>query len=360
MHYIKLGPVRIPYQVIRKDGEKTLRIAGIRIPFSTFEKDNEKYYKIGPMTFRLPNRDNWTLSQSKANFLERDQLDQGKVETIARRIFKENLGYELNLQDPQTFNEKIFWLKLYHHDPLVTRCCDKFAVKGYVDEVLGPGYVIPTIQNWDRAEDIDFSALPERYVLKVNWSSGYNIIVQDPGQVQPELFRENIRHWMEPEQNSYYQTFNWGYKHMKPVVYAEEYVEQPNGQLFDYKFFCCNGKMKFLFIATDRHLEGKEKLTYDFYDADFHRLPLTYGGRGHSLHELEKPSRFEEMVALAEKLAKPFPFVRVDFYEVDGKLYVGEMTFYCGGGILPFDPPEWDKKLGDLICLPDLQANDQI
>ena len=228
------------------------------------------------------------------------------------------------------------------------------AVKDYVTEKLGPGYVIPTLQSWKSAEDMDLSQLPDQFVLKVNWSSGYNIIVKDKQQLDPEEVRKKVAHWMQPQQNSYYQTFNWGYKHMQPVVYAEEYMEQIDGQLYDYKFYCCNGKAQFLFIATDRHKEGK--LTYNFFDMDFNRLPFTYGGRGHEEH-LEKPAHFEEMVRCAELLAEPFPFVRVDFYEVGNTIYIGEMTFYSGGGILPFDPVEWDYKLGEYIPIPTQRKN---
>ncbi len=353
MHYIKLGPIRIPYQVNQSNGKKSLRIAGIRIPFSTYTDENKKYYQVGPITFHFPHQDKWMIDQRRSNFLDRDRMDQAQIEKTAREIFREKLGYELNLEEPKTLNEKIFWLKMYYHDPLITKCCDKFCVKEYVNEKLGPGYVIPTIASWERAEDIDFSALPDRYVLKVNWASGYNIIVSDPSQVQEEKFRQRIAHWMEPEQNSYFQAFNWGYKDMKPVVYAEAYMEQVDGQLYDYKFFCCNGKVKFLFIATNRQKGDKSKLTYDFYDADFNHLDFYYGGRGHSASPLPKPDRYEEMIRIAQILSEPFPFVRVDFYEVDGKLYVGEMTFYSGGGILQFDPPEWDRKMGDFIRLPE-------
>ena len=307
------------------------------------------YYKIFCFTLRLPFLDKFFITQSKSNFLMRDQLDDEKIKNIAVKIFEEKVGYTPDLVHPRSMNEKIFWMKLNYHDPLITTCCDRFAVKDYVTEKLGPGYVIPTLNSWKSAEDIDFSTLPDQFVLKVNWSSGYNIIVKDKSTLNEADARSKITHWMQPQQNSYYQTFNWGYKNMEPVVYAEKYMEQVDGQLYDYKFYCCNGKAKFLFIATDRHKEGK--LTYNFFDMDFNRLPFTYGGRGHE-ENLEKPTFYEEMIRCAEILSRPFPFVRVDFYETDGKIFVGEMTFYSGGGILPFDPVEWDYKLGSYIDLP--------
>ena len=351
MQYLKLGPMKIPYMIKTEDGKKTFHVGRVKIPFSSFQKEGKKYYRLCGITFTLPGLDKVAITQSKINFLQRGQLTEEKVRQIAQSIFEEKLGYRPNLDEPATFNEKIFWFKLNYHDPLVTVCCDKFAVKEYVTQTLGPGYVVPTIASWDSAEAIDFADLPQRFVMKVNWSSGYNIIVKDKSQLSEEETRQKVHHWMQPQQNSYYQTFNWGYKHMKPVVYAEEYLEQIDGQLYDYKFYCCGGKAEFLFIATDRHKDGK--LTYDFFDRDFQHLPLTYGGRGHASPVPQKPKFYEEMVACAEKLAKPFPFVRVDFYETDEGFFVGEMTFYSGGGILPFTPEEWDRKLGAYIPLPE-------
>ena len=352
MQYLKIGPIKIPYQIKTEGDKKIFRIAGIKIPFSTYMKEHRKYYQLFGISFRLPGMDKVFITQSYSNYLMKDQLDDAKIETIARQIFKEKLGYDLNLENPKTMNEKIFWLKLNYHNPLITKCCDKFAVKDYVDERIGKGHVIPTIDCWEHAQDMDFSELPEKYVIKVNWSSGYNIIVKDSAKVNEKEIREKVAHWMLPQQNSYYQTFNWGYKHMKPTVYAEEYMEQFDGQLYDYKFFCCNGKAKFLFIATDR--AQKSTLTYDFFDMDFNKLDFTYGGRGHAKAPLEKPKFFDEMVLCAEILAEPFPFVRVDFYETEDNYYVGEMTFYSGGGILPFEPREWDNRLGEYIDLSDL------
>ena len=350
MHYLKIGPFKIPYRIKNEGEKKIFCIAGLRIPFVTVNRGATKYYRIFGLALRLPFLDRFFISQGKTNFLIRDQLDDEKIREIAAKIFREKVGYPPDFDHPCSMNEKIFWLKLNYHNPLVTTCCDKFAVKDYVTEKLGEGYVIPTLGSWKRAEDVDFDALPDRFVLKVNWSSGYNIIVKDKSSIDREEIRAKISHWMQPQQNSYYQTFNWGYKHMVPVVYAEQYMEQISGQLYDYKFFCCNGQAKFWFIATDRYEDST--LTHDFFDMEFNHLDFDYGGRAHAAQPLQKPKNFETMVELAENLAKPFPFVRVDFYEIDGKVYVGEMTFYPGGGILPFDPVEWDYKLGEYIILP--------
>lgn len=347
MQYLKLGPLKLPYKIQTEADKKIFQICGLRIPFSTTEKNGQKYYRLFFLTMRLPFLDKYFITQSKSNYLMRNQLTDEKIRQICTDIFREKVGYTPDLDHPRSMNEKIFWMKLNYHNPLVTTCCDKFAVKDYVTEKLGPGYVVPTIASWENPKDVDWEMLPEKFVLKVNWSSGYNIIVKDKSQVDRDAALAKVEHWMQPQQNSYYQTFNWGYKNMKPMVYAEEYLEQIDGQVYDYKFYCCNGKVQFLFIATDRHKGG---LTYTFYTPDFTMLPFTYGKKGHA-ENLEKPSSYDEMIRCAEILSKPFPFVRVDFYEIGGKPLVGEMTFYSGGGILPFDPVEWDYKMGEYIPL---------
>ena len=284
-------------------------------------------------------------------------MDEKKKIEILKEAFLRRVGYELNLENPQTFNEKIMWMKLYYQNPLITRCCDKFAVKGYVAETIGEEYTVPTIAQWSDPEEIDFDALPDQFVLKVNWSSGYNIIVPDKSKLDINATKAKLKKWMQPDRNSYYQYFNWGYKHMSPVIYAEEYLEQIAGQVYDYKFHICNGRFEFLLIATDRH--GQNSLTYTFFDSNFQPLPFRRGGPTADLAP-QMPHNLEKMIELAERLAKPFPFVRVDFYETsETDFYIGEMTFYPGGGLLPFEPAQWDWELGAKIHLPEKRIIDK-
>lgn len=295
--------------------------------------------------------------------IKKEHYDMGILLTEEKKIeiLKENflrrVGYELNLDEPRSFNEKIMWSKLYYQNPLITKCCDKFAVKDYVTEVVGEEYVVKTIAQWDDPDDIDFDTLPDRFVLKVNWSSGYNIICSDKSKLDISETRQKLKRWMKPDRNAYYQFFNWGFKYVKPVIYAEEYLDQVDGQVYDYKFFMFNGKMKMMFIATDRN--GVNQLTHDFFDRNFNALPFTYGGIRHANPLPPKPKHFEKMIELAEKLSKPFPFVRVDFYELGNRIALGEMTFYPGGGILPFDPVDWDYKIGEWYQLPPPMITDK-
>ena len=291
------------------------------------------------------------------HFLLGNALDEAKKKELLKRAFRKYVGYDLNLENPQTFNEKIMWMKLYYQNPLVTQCCDKYALKDYVTDVIGEEYIVPNIKSYKRAEDIDFDKLPDKFVLKVNWSSGFNIVVSDKNDIDKDEIRKKLNSWVKPDRNSYYEFFNWGYKHMKPVIYAEKYLEQVAGQVYDYKLFMCNGKFEYMFIATDR-LDGK--LTYTWFDNQLNHLPFKYGNKPNADPLPQMPKNLSKMIELAEKLAKPFPFVRVDFYETDeDKIFVGEMTFYSGGGILPFYPAVWDRKLGEKIILPEKLITDK-
>ena len=284
-------------------------------------------------------------------------LTEKKKKEILTEAFKDRVGYDINWDNPQTFNEKIMWFKMYYHDPMMTKCADKYAVKEYVSETIGSQYTVPTIASWSNPDEIDFDKLPNQFVLKVNWSSGYNIIVSDKSKLDIKQTKDKLKRWIKPDRNAYYQYFNWGYKDRKPVIYAEEYLEQIAGQVYDYKFFMCNGEFEFMLIATDR--ANDDDLTHDFFDKDFNYIPLTYGELKHANPLPQKPKHFDKMIELAKKLAKPFPFVRVDFYEIGDEVFLGEMTFYPAGGLKPFHPAEWDWKLGEKIRLPQKYITDK-
>lgn len=342
--YLYIGKIGIPYNVIKSGAVSILEIAGIRIPFKRYEENGSDYIKLFGFRICLDK----IFSNRKLNhYKNRELLTDEFCKKLLAKELKNDLGYVPNIDNPKTFNEKILWMKFYDHNPLITKCCDKYAVKEYVSEVIGPKYVLPVLNKWNKASDIDFSQLPNKFAIKVNWSSGYNIIVKDKAKMDQKEVIKKLDLWMQPCKNSYYDTFNWGYKDMKPVIYAEPYIEQFDGQVFDYKFYICNGKFEFLFIATDRLNNG---LTYTFFDKKFNHLPCTYGNKPNASPLPQMPKNVRKMIELAEKLAKPFKFVRVDFYEIDDStFYVGEMTFYSGGGTLPFKPFDYDLILGEKI-----------
>lgn len=265
--------------------------------------------------------------------------------------FYTRMGQRLNLEDPKTFSEKLQWLKLHDRRPEYTTMVDKSLVKDYVAERIGSEYVIPTLGVWDRFEDIDFGVLPDQFVLKCTHDSGGLVICRNKAQFDWEAAREKINQCLKT--NYYYHCREWPYKNVKPRILAEGYMEDAaQGELRDYKFFCFHGEPKLLFIATDRQTAGEET-KFDFFDMDFQHLDLR-NGHPNAVVPPEKPVNFEKMKELAAVLSKNIPHLRVDFYEVNGKVYFGELTFSHWSGMVPFDPPEWDRILGDWIILPEI------
>lgn len=284
--------------------------------------------------------------EDSINYLKRHFANPIK---IVSQVFKERMGYELNLENPQTYNEKLQWMKLYYHNPLYTTLVDKYAVKQYVEERIGKEYLIPTIGVWDRFDDIDFEKLPQQFVLKCTHDSGGLVICKDKSKLDVQKARESITKCLK--HNFYFSGFEWPYKNVKPRIIAEQYMEDSKTkELRDYKFFCFDGVVKYLFIATDR--QNREEPYFDFFDADFNYLDMRQG-HPNAPALPEKPLCFEEMKALAAKLSTGMPHVRVDFYEVDGKVYFGEFTFFHHGGWTPFDPEKWDLTFGKEITLPE-------
>lgn len=266
-----------------------------------------------------------------------------RVKWWARRM-----PYRLDLKNPQTFNAKLQWIKLYDRNPLYTTLVDKYRVKEYVRERVGDEHVVPLLGAWDSVDDIEWDKLPEQFVLKVNHDCGGQVICKDKSKLDKAKAIEKLRKAFA--KNYYYEGREWPYKNVKPKVFAEAYLEDEYGELRDYKFFCFDGEVKAMFIASDRQTEGEE-VKFDFFDADFNHLPFT---QGHPNAEVQpqKPKGFEEMKKLAAKLSKGLPEVRVDFYDVNGKVYFGEFTFFHFGGMVPFKPVEWDYTFGSWIKLP--------
>ena len=270
-------------------------------------------------------------------------------ERYLKKKFKALVGYDLNLDNPKTYNEKIQWLKLHDRNPLYPKLVDKYEVKEYVAGIIGDQYIIPTIGVWDKFEDINFDSLPQQFVLKCTHDSGGLVICTDKSQFDKEKARRKICTALN--RNYYYVHREWPYKNVRPRIIAEKYMEDStSAELNDYKFFCFDGAPMALFIATDRQnavLETK----FDFFDMDFNHLDFT-NGHPNANKKIHQPNSFDEMKMIAGKLSKGFPHVRVDLYEVDGKVYFGEMTFAHWSGFVPFEPMEWDYKFGSWIKLP--------
>jgi len=270
-------------------------------------------------------------------------------EWYLKNEFKIRLGKKLDLKNPKSFSEKLQWLKLYDHNPLYTRLVDKYKVKEYVAEKIGEQYVIPLLGVWDRFDDIDFSKLPEQFVLKCNHDSGNVFVCRDKSCFNYADCRKGLERSLK--RNYYYFGREWAYKGVPRKIIAETYMEdEETKELRDYKFFCFDGKVKAMFVASDR-LVPNEEVKFDFFDPQFNRLNFRQGHPNSKILPA-KPKNLELMIELAEKLSSSIPQVRVDLYEINSKVYFGEMTFYHFGGLTPFVPEEWDYTFGKWITLP--------
>ena len=290
---------------------------------------------------------NWRRFWERAKYWDLANVLSDK--TFIKIEYRNRMRKKLNLKTPQTFNEKLQWLKIYDRKPIYTTMVDKYEVKNYVADKIGDEYIIPTLGVWDSFDEIDFDALPDQFVLKCTHDSGGLVICKDKSKLNKEKAKKKIE--LSLNRNYYYHGREWAYKDVKPRVIAEKYMEDKNSKdLKDYKFFCFDGKVKAMFIATDRFTQGVET-KFDFYDTNFEHLPFT---NGHPNAEcvIEKPKHFEKMKELAEILSKGIPQIRVDFYEIDDEVYFGELTFFHWSGMVPFVPEKWDYVFGEWIELP--------
>ncbi|HHU55797.1 MAG TPA: glycosyl transferase [Acholeplasmataceae bacterium] len=259
-----------------------------------------------------------------------------------------SINKDLNLSNPQTFNEKLQWLKLYDRNPQYTELVDKLEVRKYISKTIGEDYLIPLIGVWDKFEDIDFDKLPNQFVLKPTHTSGNVFICKDKSAIDYLKLEKEINDWLEREY--YWVHREWPYKNIKPRIICEKYmVDESGDELKDYKFMCFNGEVKCSFVCLNRN--SPKGLNVDFYDMDWKPMPFErhYSNSG---KRTPKPKTFDEMVRISQLLSKDITFVRIDFYEVNGKLFIGEITFYPGSGFEEFTPESYDYLLGSWIKLP--------
>ena len=262
--------------------------------------------------------------------------------------FKLLCNKKLNLKDPQSFNEKIQWLKLYDRNPKYTKMVDKYEAKKYVSSMIGEEYIIPTLAVYKKFDEIEWDKLPDKFVIKCTHDSGGLVICNDKRKIDKEKAKKKINKSLK--KNYYYYSKEWPYKNVKPRIIIEKYLKDDKEEdLKDYKFMCFGGKVKCSFVCLNRNSE--KGLHINFYDLDWNKMPFKRH-YPNSNTVVPKPINYELMIKLAEKLAKDIPFVRVDFYEVNGNVYFGELTFYPGSGMEEFEPEEYDKILGDMLMLP--------
>ena len=279
------------------------------------------------------------------HFLSRQLSD----EKFVRWEYFFQVGRFPNLDNPKTFNEKLQWLKLNNIHPEYTKLVDKYLAKQYVEQQIGSGYIIPTLGVWNDFTEIDFSKLPNQFVLKTTHDSGGVAIVKDKSTVDMRKIRRRIERSLR--HNYYYDNREYPYKDVKPRIIAEKYMVDESGtELKDYKIFCFSGVPKIIQVDYDRFVKHKRNL----YDTEWNRLPFTLKFPTNWNREFNKPKNLDKMLEIAAKLSVGYPHLRVDLYNINGNIYFGELTFFHGSGHEKFTPDEWNLKLGDWINLNDL------
>lgn len=271
-------------------------------------------------------------------------------EYIIKKQFREKMGYNLDLKNPKTLNEKINWLKLHDRTDLHTIVADKFKVRTYVETKVGAKYLIPLILQTKDPDKIRPENFPDNnFIIKANHNSSGGLIVRDKSSVDWYAARKRFRRHLK--ENYFYSTREWQYKNIEPCIIAEKLLTYEDGSIpEDYKFHCFNGKLAFIMIDFDRHTD---KRTRNLYDSDWNLIPCNWG-RPYG-KDLEKPKNLEEMKIVAEKLAQDFIYTRVDLYLVKGSIYFGEITFHHNSGHQKFIQEEWDYKFGQLLKIKDLE-----
>ena len=271
-------------------------------------------------------------------------------EPYIKIMYRLAMGKKLNLDNPLTYNEKLQWLKLYDRNPDYVMMVDKYRVRDYIAEKIGSEHLIPLLGVWKRADDIDFDSLPNQFVLKCNHDSGSVIICTDKSKFDKKSAVRKLARALKG--SGYWYGREWPYKDVPPRVIAEKYMVDDSGvELKDYKFMCFNGRHLCTFTVTERF--SKEGLKVTFFDKNWQKMPFERHYPA-SNQEIQKPKHYCDMVRWAELLSKNIPFARIDFYEAEGKVFLGEITFFPGNGTEEFTPESWDRILGDWLQLPSI------
>lgn len=263
-------------------------------------------------------------------------------------VFPKYMGYPLNLDNPKTFSEKLQWLKIHDRNPIYTDMVDKYEAKQFIEKKVGNQFTIPTLAVYDCFDDIDFESLPNQFVLKCTHDSGGIVICKDKKILNIEAARKQINKSLH--RNFYKIAREWPYKNVKPRIIAETYMAAlGNDTLLDYKMYVFHGEPKLTVVCSERFSSTGTRM--DFYDINWDFMDLTLGHYYPSKRDFPKPEHYEKMKEVCRVLGENIPFVRVDFYEVNGKLYIGELTFFPGAGLETITPIEQDYKLGEWLHL---------
>ena len=271
----------------------------------------------------------------------RRYLDWMPDEMYIKLTYKANMGKKLDLKHPNTFNEKLQYLKCYNHDETYTKLVDKLSAKEIIGNIIGDEHIIPTLGKWENAYDINFELLPNSFVLKCNHDQGSAIIVKNKNDFELKKAQDFLNSRLS--MNWYYGTREYPYKNIKAMVFAEKMLDE---KIIDYKFYCFNGEPKFLYCGQG--MTNDHSLKIDFYDLNWKHMPF-YRTDYDRLGDIERPLQLGEMIEIAKELSNGYSFVRVDLFDVGGKIYFSELTFCPASGFMPFVPEEYDEIVGNWL-----------
>lgn len=282
-------------------------------------------------------------------FAEKGFFNKMSDKKYLKAKYRSKMKKKLELDNPKAFSEKLQWLKLYDHNPEYSVMVDKYRVREYIADKIGEEFLIPLIGVWDSSDEIDFDALPDQFAMKCNHNSGLGMCICTD---KSELDTDNVRKDLEQglKQDYYLTGREWPYKDIPRKIVAEKFLKSDSGGLTDYKIHCFNGVPKFILVCCDRFAESG--LTEDFYTLEWERMNIKRPDIPNKVTQMPKPENLDVMLKLAEELSKNIPFIRVDFYSVEGKIYFSELTLYPASGFSGYDPPEWDKVFGEWLTLP--------
>ena len=277
-----------------------------------------------------------------ANAKRLESLPEEKYNDLIEKEYLKVFGNILDWNNLRTYTEKMQWEKIYNKNPIKTTLTDKYAVREWVEGKIGKDYLIPLIGVWDSFDNIDFDLLPKQFVLKTNHGTGTNLIVKDKNKINMRRAKRMFDDWMKTDY-AFTNSLQLHYRDIKRKIIAEKYLETNLGELQDYKFLCFDGKPCFCWVDLGRY----SKHTRTVFDMNWKLQPWTQASYGIANYDIPMPKNFDMMIDIANILSKGFSHVRVDLYNVDGKIYFGEMTFTNGSGLDPIIPKEYDKVLGD-------------
>jgi len=267
---------------------------------------------------------------------------------ILRLCYRAYVGKPLNLKKPELFTEKLQWLKLYNRNPEHSRLVDKYDVRSYIEKQLGDGYLVPLLGVWDKFDDIDFSMLPDKFVLKCTHDSGGLVFCKDKGTFDFSAAKKKLDKHLK--HNLFWNFREYPYKHVRPRIICEEYmVDESDSELKDYKLFCFNGDPRFIQVDYNRFIGHRRGI----YDTEWNLLQFEMNYQNDPDVKIHKPVKLNDMINLSKLLSKQHYFIRVDFYSINDRIYIGELTFFPEAGFVLFDPPEYDGIIGKWLKLPD-------